>query len=206
MRGVNGYANPDRPDQRLSDDEREAAVGHLATAHAEGRLTAAEYQERASAARTAVTRGELAPLFTDLPEPASAPVSRYEGTTPTESGSSRALGGPVGATIMALTPFLALGLFFLFGILYGFTWSWLWFLIIPVAGIIIYGPGPAGSRALGGRTGAWIMALTPFLAVGLLLVFGFLYGFAWSWLWLLIIPVAGIIIYGPGSEARREQR
>jgi hypothetical protein len=83
---VSGYANPDRPDQRLSDAERDAAVGRLAAAQAEGRLTAAEYQERASAARTAVTRGDLAPLFTDLP------------------------------------------------------------LIIPVAGIIIYGPGSEARR------------------------------------------------------------
>ena len=203
---MSGYANPDRPDQRLSDAEREAAVGRLASAQAEGRLTVAEYQERASAARTAATRRDLAPLFTDLPEPAFAPIGDVAGTTITDSDSSRALGGAVGATIMALTPFLAVALFFLFGILYGFTWSWLWFLIIPVAGIIIYGPGPAGSRALGGRLGVWIMALTPFLAVGLFFLFGFLFGFAWSWLWFLIIPVAGIIIYGPGSEARRERR
>ena len=41
---------------------------------------------------------------------------------------------------MALTPFLALALFFLTGFAGGFAWSWLWFLIIPIVAIIIYGP------------------------------------------------------------------
>jgi tellurite resistance protein TehA-like permease len=36
-------------------------------------------------------------------------------------------------TIIALTPFAALALFFLTG-------SWLWFLMIPVMGIRLYGP------------------------------------------------------------------
>ena len=43
---------------------------------------------------------------------------------------------------MALTPFLAVGLFFLFGFQGSFAWSWLWFLIIPIAAIIIYVPAP----------------------------------------------------------------
>ena len=35
-------------------------------------------------------------------------------------------------TIMALTPFVALVLFFVMG-------TWLWFLLIPVMGILLYG-------------------------------------------------------------------
>jgi hypothetical protein len=35
-------------------------------------------------------------------------------------------------TVMALTPFVALALFFL-------THSWLWFLVIPVMGILLFG-------------------------------------------------------------------
>ncbi|MDR5700563.1 hypothetical protein [Agromyces aerolatus] len=69
------------------------------------------------------------------------------------------------------------------------------------------GPGDDGSsnsRALGGRVGATIMALTPFVALVLFLIFGFALGaWAWAWVWFLLIPVVGIIIYGPGSSGRR---
>lgn len=168
---VSGYTNPEFPDRRLSNAEREEAVGHLATAEAEGRLTAPEYEQRATAARAAVTRGDLVPLFADLPEPAPAeeqlprttaatapgmpgpitpPPGAYTSDVPPsyeDSGRGRALGGAVGATVMALVPFLAVGLFFLFGFNGSFAWSWLWFLLIPIAGIIIYGPGSEYRRS-----------------------------------------------------------
>lgn len=63
--------------------------------------------------------------------------------------------------------------------------------------------GSSGSRALGGRVGATIMALTPFVALVLFLIFGFGLGvWAWAWVWFLLIPVVGIIIYGPASSRR----
>jgi hypothetical protein len=62
---MSGYANPDRPQQRLSNAEREEAVARLSEAQIEGRLTPAEYDERAAGVRNAVTRGDLAPLFAD---------------------------------------------------------------------------------------------------------------------------------------------
>lgn len=37
-------------------------------------------------------------------------------------------------TIMGLTPIVALVLFFTTG-------SWLWFLVIPVVGVLLFGPG-----------------------------------------------------------------
>jgi hypothetical protein len=46
-------------------------------------------------------------------------------------------------TIMALTPFLALALFFTTG------FNWLWFLLVPVMGILVYGPD--GKNAGRGR-------------------------------------------------------
>lgn len=46
------------------------------------------------------------------------------------------------------------------------------------------------------------MALVPFLAVALFLVFGFAGGWAWSWLFFLLVPIAGIIVYGPGADER----
>ncbi|MBM7503139.1 DUF1707 domain-containing protein [Agromyces aurantiacus] len=151
---MSGYAYPDRPEERLSNSEREEAVARLSEAQIEGRLTPAEYDQRAASARAAATRGDLAPLFADLPDAAPAAASAptllggpgmvpppSAGTLPAPARTSRALGGRVGDTIMALTPFIALGLFFWFGFAGGFAWSWLWFLIIPIAAIIIYGPG-----------------------------------------------------------------
>ena len=216
------YANPDRPTERLSDAERDAAVAQLAAAQGEGRLTQPEYQERVASARAAVTRGDLAPLFADLPDSVGAARAAYDpGIVPEPSDgwppsrSSRALGGRIGDTIMALTPFVALGLFFLTGFQWSFAWAWLWFLLIPVVAIIIYVPGQPSdtveaeartSRALGGRIGDTIMALTPFIAVGLFFLTGFLGGFVWAWLWFLLIPIVGIIIYGPYSNDRRSRR
>ncbi|WP_168197050.1 DUF1707 SHOCT-like domain-containing protein [Agromyces laixinhei] len=163
------YANPARPELRLSNAERDAAVARLAEAQAEGRFSPSEYAERASAARAAVTYGDLAPLFADLPSdgrgaapsaafasppdaltPPPAPTPAY--TSPVSAGPASApeergrrgpqpLGGAIGATIMALVPFIALGLFFLTGHFGSYAWSWIWFVMIPVAGIIIYGPG-----------------------------------------------------------------
>ena len=61
-----------------------------------------------------------------------------------------------------------------------------------------------GSRALGGRLGDTIMALTPFIALGLFFWSGFNGGFAWSWLWFFLVPVVAIVIYGPGGKPDRE--
>ncbi|MUN05628.1 DUF1707 SHOCT-like domain-containing protein [Agromyces luteolus] len=156
---MSGYADPERSQERLSDAEREEAVGHLMTAQAEGRLTTAELAERSASARSAVTRGDLAPLFADLPGAASRPAAPTvseppptwapvpEPTAPM-GRRSRALGGRVGDTLMALSPFVALLLFFGFGFWTpgGFTWSWLFFFLIPIAGIIIYGGGSATEK------------------------------------------------------------
>lgn len=52
---------------RLSDDEREAASRELGEHFATGRLTATEHHERNEQVWAARTRGELVPLFRDLP-------------------------------------------------------------------------------------------------------------------------------------------
>jgi hypothetical protein len=58
---------------RVGDAERERVAEQLAGAHAEGRLTLAEYDERVRAAHGAVVAADLAPLTADLPAPARAP-------------------------------------------------------------------------------------------------------------------------------------
>jgi hypothetical protein len=57
-----------RPELRASHEDRDGAVEILRVAAGDGRLTAAELDERVEAALTARTRGELAALTADLPD------------------------------------------------------------------------------------------------------------------------------------------
>jgi hypothetical protein len=56
-----------RPELRIGDRERDAAVAALGEHYAAGRLTKEEYDERADVAWRARTNADLAPLFVDLP-------------------------------------------------------------------------------------------------------------------------------------------
>jgi hypothetical protein len=135
------YAHPQRPTERISDRERDGAIAELNRAREEGRLRPAEFDERANTARAATTWGDIAPLFADLPRSSGSGSGHPEARGEYWGSGSRALGGPIGATIMAFVPFVALGLFFIGGFVWGgWAWAWLFFLLIPIAGIIIYGP------------------------------------------------------------------
>ena len=57
---------------RLSDAEREAAAADLGEHFAQGRLTVDEHSERLEQVWAAKTRGEIAPIFRDLPSPYAA--------------------------------------------------------------------------------------------------------------------------------------
>lgn len=67
---------------RIGTKEREDAVKILGDHFSEGRLPVDEYEERVSGALEALTRGELRPLFRDLPAPYPAfmvpPVRQVE--------------------------------------------------------------------------------------------------------------------------------
>ena len=52
---------------RLSDAERDAAAADLGEHFAQGRLTAEEHADRVDQVWAARTRGEVAPIFRDLP-------------------------------------------------------------------------------------------------------------------------------------------
>jgi len=67
----------ERPDRgiRVSDQERNATVELLRDHLTEGRLTTEEFSDRVEAALTARTRGELADLTGDLPEPTLVPAA-----------------------------------------------------------------------------------------------------------------------------------
>ncbi len=54
---------------RVSDAERDSVVTQLGDAAGEGRISLAEFSERADQAYSAKTRGELVPLLADLPGP-----------------------------------------------------------------------------------------------------------------------------------------
>jgi Domain of unknown function (DUF1707) len=60
---------------RISDAEREAAAADLGEHFAQGRLTADEHAERLEQVWGAKTRGEIAPIFRDLPSPYAAVAS-----------------------------------------------------------------------------------------------------------------------------------
>ena len=134
---------------RVGTAERDRAVALLGEHWRAGRLDPAEHELRVTKAKVAVTRADLDVLFADLPDtgPGPAPATAT-GATPEPSGTARGAVAPAGATglmggmrdtIMALTPFAALLLFFVTG-------SWLWFLAIPVMGILLFGPEGKKSR------------------------------------------------------------
>ena len=136
---------------RVGNAERDRAVAQLSEHWRAGRLDPAEHELRVTRAKAAVTRADLDALFADLPDGGPGPVPEATtGLTPEPAGDRDTRGAvvPAGAsrsrgsmrdTIMALTPFAALFLFFVTG-------SWLWFLAIPVMGILLYGPEGKKSR------------------------------------------------------------
>ena len=120
-------------DQRIGAAERDEAVAALRTHLEAGRLTPEEYEDRSVTASGARTWDELSPVFADLPEPRPAPVAAALARTgPASRGSLPALPDSVRERIMAVTPLVALVLFFV-------TDTWLWFLAIPIVGALLYG-------------------------------------------------------------------
>ncbi|MCS5715973.1 DUF1707 domain-containing protein [Herbiconiux sp. CPCC 205716] len=56
------------------------------------------------------------------------------------------LGGAAGVAAVSVTPLIALGLFLACGFLIpgGFAWSWIFWLFVPVVGIVVWGPAGRG--------------------------------------------------------------
>ena len=124
-RGVAGSDDGGGNLTRVGTAEREEAVALLTEHWHAGRLDPGEHERRVTRAREAVTRADLDALFADLPQAGPAQGSTAPVTRRGTAGLRE--------TIMALTPFAALILFFTTG-------TWLWFLMIPVMGILMYGP------------------------------------------------------------------
>ncbi|HEU5036785.1 MAG TPA: DUF1707 domain-containing protein [Nocardioides sp.] len=82
---------------RIGDAEREAAAVELGEHYAEGRLTTEEHAERLDRIWASRTRGELAPIFRDLPGrygPVAQPADR-------RPASRRGVPGP-GLAVLAV--------------------------------------------------------------------------------------------------------
>jgi Domain of unknown function (DUF1707) len=121
-----GLGNP----KRVGTAERDEAIALLDEHWHAGRLDPGEHEGRVMRARAAVTQADLEVPFIDLPKLALAPEST--GAVPV--GGARGFLESKRDTIMALMPFLALALFFTTG------YHWMWFLMVPVMGISLYGP------------------------------------------------------------------
>ncbi len=82
------------PALRASDADRDAVATRLRDAHAEGRLTPEEFDQRLDATFAARTVGDLAELTADLPVP--APVRARTGDEPVAGRSVARREGPGG--------------------------------------------------------------------------------------------------------------
>ena len=138
--------------QRIGDPERDAAVEALNVHREQGRLDSTEYEDRQVTVSRARTWADIQPVFADLPQPHPA-MMPSQGQPPARSGGGADVvepgitadaepGGLLGdviaeryrSTVMALTPFAAL-------LLYFGTRTWVWFLAIPIMAVLLYGPG-----------------------------------------------------------------
>lgn len=126
------------PDIRIGTAERERALALLSEHYSAGRLTLAEFEERTEVVLEARYQRDLDPVFADLPRP-PAPLAKAQPLEPAPVGPAAPTLAPVGrdperwrTTVMALTPFVALILFFV-------TKQWLFFLAVPIMGILLFG-------------------------------------------------------------------
>jgi Domain of unknown function (DUF1707) len=143
---------PAGPGQRIGDPERAAVTVALDAHRASGRLSAEEYEDRQVAVAQARTWADVQVQFTDLPAP--YPTGMPPLPSPGQQLAASMQPAPVQAgllaavvperyraTVMALTPFAALLLFFS-----GLPGGWLWFLAIPIMGVLLYGPDGKDAR------------------------------------------------------------
>ena len=128
-RGPAGSDNGKGIAKRVGNAERDGAIARLGEHWHAGRLDPGEHELRVTRAKASVTQADLDALFVDLPKPGPEP----EPAGAEVSAGGRGLLASVRETIMALTPFAALAVFFMTG-------HWMWFLMIPVMGILMYGP------------------------------------------------------------------
>lgn len=118
----------DPSEQRIGDAERDAAVEALRDHHVAGRLTPEEFDERMSAALAARTRGDLEPLFADLPDdrPARASLAK----APTAKEVAPADGGNRYHRVVEVLSAIAWPAALIINFATG--WQWWWIIFIPI--------------------------------------------------------------------------
>ncbi|MCU1642588.1 MAG: hypothetical protein JWN03_2863 [Nocardia sp.] len=121
------------PDIRIGTAEREEAMKRLSDNFAAGRLSVAEFDERSGIVAAAMTRGDLETVFTDLP----AVVS--DSAVPAKRESRFGTNWP--ERIMPVVPIVAVILFFI-------TSQWWVFLLIPLAGALLFGESSRERKSL----------------------------------------------------------
>ena len=129
-RGPAGSADGKGTTRRVGTAERDAAIALLGEHWQAGRLDPGEHEHRVTRVKEAVTQADLDALFIDLPESGLV----QDATGAVASPGARGFLESKRETVMALTPFAAMALFFTTG------YHWMWFLMIPVMGILLYGP------------------------------------------------------------------
>ncbi|WP_207787196.1 DUF1707 SHOCT-like domain-containing protein [Actinomycetospora cinnamomea] len=139
---------------RVADVDRERVAARLAQAHAEGRLTLREYDERVRAAHGAVVVADLAPLTADLPDlPDAAP--------PRDRAPRRPGPSPLRAAVAVWAAVSALNVVIWLAVVAGTAepvapwWIWVagpWGLVLAVGALAgrvgLPLPGPCGSAPL----------------------------------------------------------
>jgi uncharacterized protein DUF1707/2TM domain-containing protein len=120
-------------DLRAADADRERAADRLRNAAAEGRLSAAELEDRVEAALGAQTYAELEALLADLPAPAPAPR-----TPPSRQGRSKRR--------RELRPFVATSI--LLVAIWALTGAGYFWPVWPILGWGVFVVGPLGRGTL----------------------------------------------------------
>ena len=120
----------DSSEIRVGTEERERAMAALSKHFSAGRLSLAEFEDRSHLVVQARNRGDLTAVLSDLPADEVAVAADAAG----DSGAAVAwsTGWDWRAAVVGVMPFVALALFFL-------TDTWLWFLMIPASGALLYG-------------------------------------------------------------------
>ncbi|AWB84747.1 DUF1707 domain-containing protein [Corynebacterium liangguodongii] len=126
---------------RLSDNERNDAMGALSTALGEGRLTVTEFDERARRVAAAEFQADLEPIFSDIPQaptaysPAGGEVTLYGAG---EISAARRDGQKMRAGVFWLGTLGALAGAPALAVATGSGLGYLLFLLIPTLFVLLY--------------------------------------------------------------------
>lgn len=142
--------NPDQPELRLSDAERQDALDVLSEHVSTGRLDLDEYADRSAKVTTARTRGDLGELFADLPEPlpealkasSSTPVMASHG--PLDARPPRTVGTWLASSAVPIAAVLGVVL-----LLTGRGFWWV--LVLPALAACLVGVVSVGGQGRYGR-------------------------------------------------------